>query len=147
MYAYVTCRPDIGYSICCLSKFSTCPSELRFNFLKGVAIYLKRTRHWGFRHHCQTPTQHTGLDPDCFNDESLPLPDGFLVFLDHTAGPNPICCIDVAYANDLRKRHSTTGYTIMLAGGAIPWRSKTQSTTVFSSTEAELYAAASAAKV
>ena len=35
----------------------------------------------------------------------------------------------------------------MLAGGAIAWRSKTQSTTALSSTEAEFYAAVSAAKV
>ena len=35
----------------------------------------------------------------------------------------------------------------MLAGGAIAWRSKTQSTTALSSTKAELYAVVSAAKV
>ena len=34
----------------------------------------------------------------------------------------------------------------MLAGGAIAWRSKTQSVTALSSTEAEFYAAVSAAK-
>ena len=80
MYAYVTCRPDIGYSICCLSKFSTCPSELHYNFLKGVAIYLKRTKHWGIRYHRQAPTKHASLDPGCFQDEPLPLPDGYPVF-------------------------------------------------------------------
>ena len=120
MYAYVTCRPDIGYSICCLSKFSTCPSELHYNFLKGVAIYLKRTKHWGTRYHRQAPTKHASLDPGCFQDEPLPLPDGYPIFPDHPAGPNPICFVDAAYANDLRKRRSTTtGYAIMLAGGAI----------------------------
>ena len=32
MYAYVTYCPDIGYSICCLSKFITYPSELPLIF-------------------------------------------------------------------------------------------------------------------
>ena len=90
---------------------------------------------------------HTGLDPGCFKDEPLPLPDGYPVFPDHPAGPNPICLVDAAYANDLRKRRSTTGYAVMLAGGAIAWRSKTQSTTALSSTVVEFYAAVFAAKV
>ena len=147
MYAYNTCRPDIGYSICCLKNFSTCPSELHFNFLKDVAIYLKQTRHWGIRYHRQAPTKYTGLDPDCFKDEPLPLPDGFQVFPDHPAGPNNIYFVDAVYANDLRKRRSNTGYAIMLAGGAIAWRSKIQSTTALSSTKAEFYAVVSATKV
>ena len=119
LYAYVTCCSDIGHYICYLSKFSTCPSELHLDFLKGVAIYLKRTKHWGIRYHRQAPTKHGGLDPDCFKDEPLPILDGYPVFLDHPAEPNPICFVDTAYVNDLRKRRSTTGYAIMLAGGAI----------------------------
>ena len=122
-------------------------SKLHFNFLKGVAIYLKQTRHWGIRYYRQAPTKHTGLDPGCFKDEPLPLPDGFLVFPDHPAGPYPICFVDTAYANDLRKRRSTTDYAIMLASGAIAWCSKTQSTTAINSTKAEFYAAVSAAEV
>ena len=43
MYIYVTCCPDIGYSICCLIKFSTCPSEFYFDVLKNATIYLKCT--------------------------------------------------------------------------------------------------------
>ena len=30
MYAYVTCRPDIGYAITTMNKFSTKPSKLLF---------------------------------------------------------------------------------------------------------------------
>ena len=97
MYTHATCRPDIGYSICCLSKFSTCPSELHFNFLKGVVIYLKRTKHCGIWYHRQDSIKHTGFDPGCFKDQPLPLPDGFPEFPDHPAGPNPICFVDTAY--------------------------------------------------
>jgi hypothetical protein len=54
--------------------------------------------------------------------------------------------VDAAHANDLRNRRSTTGYGFVLNGGAIAYRSKTQSVTATSSTEAEFIAAVSAAK-
>ena len=79
-------------------------------------------------------------------DEPLPLV-GFPVFPDHPAGPNPICFIDAAYVNDLRKQRSNTGYATMLVSGAIAWPSKTQSTTALSTITAEFYATVSAAKV
>ena len=56
------------------------------------------------------------------------------------------CFVDAAHANDLRNRRSTTGYAAMLAGGAISYRTKTQSITATSSTEAEFLAAVFAAK-
>ena len=37
MYAFVSCRPDIGYAVTTLSKFSTCPGDYHFKLLKGVA--------------------------------------------------------------------------------------------------------------
>ncbi|KAG7350884.1 reverse transcriptase RNA-dependent DNA polymerase [Nitzschia inconspicua] len=54
--------------------------------------------------------------------------------------------VDAAHANDLRNHHSTTGYAFVLDGGAIAYRSKTQTVTATSSTEAEFIAAMSAAK-
>ena len=54
--------------------------------------------------------------------------------------------VDAAYANDLRNRHSTTGYAFVLCGGAVSYRTKTQSITATSSTEAEFLAAVLAAK-
>jgi hypothetical protein len=54
--------------------------------------------------------------------------------------------VDAAHANDLRHRRSTTGYGFTLNGGAVSYRSKTQSFTATSSTEAEFIAAVSAAK-
>ena len=53
---------------------------------------------------------------------------------------------DAAHANDLRNRRSTTGYTLMLAGGALVYKSKTQPLTACSSTEAEFIAAYDVAK-
>ena len=45
--------------------------------------------------------------------------------------------VDAAHAKDLQKRRSTTGVVITFCGGAIVWKSKTQSLTAGSSTEAE----------
>jgi len=50
MYAYVTCRPDIGYAITTMSKFSTTPTLLHYQYLKHVAKYLQATKHWGIRY-------------------------------------------------------------------------------------------------
>ena len=43
MYAYMTCRCDIGYAVTTLSKFSTSPSEFHYKLLKTVTKYLKAT--------------------------------------------------------------------------------------------------------
>jgi ribonuclease HI len=54
--------------------------------------------------------------------------------------------VDAAHANDLRNRRSTTGYAFILNHGVVAYRSKTQTVTATSSTEAEFIAAVSAAK-
>ena len=50
MYAYVTCRPDIGYAITLLSKFSSSPAEYHYACLKNIARYLRATKTWGIRY-------------------------------------------------------------------------------------------------
>ena len=49
MYAHITCRPDIGYAVTTLSKFSSAPTEFHYKLLKGVAKYLRNTAEWGIR--------------------------------------------------------------------------------------------------
>ena len=49
--------------------------------------------------------------------------------------------IDVAHANDLHRRSLITGLFFTFCGGAVFWRSKTQSLTAGSSTEADLFVA------
>ena len=39
MYGYVTCRPDIGYHVSTLSKFSTSLATVHYTALKSVAKY------------------------------------------------------------------------------------------------------------
>ena len=47
MYAMITCRPDIGYAVTTLSKFSTSPSAYHYKLLQSVSQYLKSTIDWG----------------------------------------------------------------------------------------------------
>jgi len=55
--------------------------------------------------------------------------------------------VDAAHATNLVNRKSVTGYDFCLAGGAIAFKSKLQTTVATSSTEAEFVAGVSAAKV
>ena len=101
MYCYVTCRPDIGYAICCLSKFSTCPSEIHFTYLKSLALYLHCTKHWGICYHQQSATMHTHLPGGNFSNPPPLLPESLPPMPPTPTGPNPICFVDAAYATDL----------------------------------------------
>ena len=58
-----------------------------------------------------------------------------------------IASVDASYANDPRKRRSTTGFVFTYCFGAIVYRSKTQSITALSPTEAKFLAAVSCAKI
>ena len=40
MYVYITCRPDIGYAITTLSKFSLGSFTFHYKLLQGLAEYL-----------------------------------------------------------------------------------------------------------
>ena len=46
---------------------------------------------------------------------------------------------DTNYAEDSHNQKSTSGYTFMLAGGPITWKSKKQKSVALSTTEAEYY--------
>jgi len=143
MYCYVSCRFDIGYAITLLSKFSTCPADYHYSCLKNVARYLRATKHWGIRY------KRSELRRDLQKGDFTDLPrkeDNLPMFPVDTTKDKLICFVDAAYANDKTKRRSTTGFAFTYSGGAIVYRSKAQSITALSSTEAELIAAVTAAK-
>ena len=144
MYSYVTCRPDIEYDITTMSKFSTKPSKNYYELLKGIAKYLQEIKDWGIKFTqsvVRNDLAHATLKSDIFSDESL---SPFPVDINQ---PKLIAFVDAAYANDQRKRRSTTGFVFTYCGGAIVYCSKTQSVTTISSTEAEFIAAVSCAKI
>ena len=112
--------------------------------LRGNVQYLSCTKYWGICYHqtCDEAKFHQNLDPGNFTDEPLPLPENASKF----RIINPIeltTYTDAAYGNDPRKRQSTTGINICLAGGAVVFRSKTQKVTALGSTESEFFAACS----
>ena len=115
MYTYVTYRLDIAYAITTLSKFSSAPTKLHYQYLKQLLVYLFRTRHWGIQYHriCREEQYFEDLElaPEI---QTTPLPKEFEKFpkIDPTV---LTCFVDAAYANDPRKRRSTTGYAIMMA--------------------------------
>jgi len=55
--------------------------------------------------------------------------------------------VDASHAGDLKTRRSITGLLFMLAGASIAYKSKVQATVATSSSESELIAAVSAAKI
>ena len=146
MYAYVTCRPDIGYAITLLSKFGSSPSAYHYTCLKNVARYLRATKDWGI-HYAHDP-QHNA-DHELLTSDPVPVKRATEAVPDYPEDIRQgklIGFVDAAYANDLAKRRSTTGYVFTYSGGAVVYRSKTQSLTALSSTEAEFIAAVTAAK-
>ena len=103
-----------------MSKFSTKPSALHYEYLRGIAKF------------------KTGV----FLPPNLP---DFTVEINQ---PKLIAFVDAFfYANDPRKRRSTTGFVFTYCGGAIVYQQKTQSITALSSTEAVFFAAVLCAKI
>ena len=145
MYAYITARPDIGYAITTLSKFSSSPADCHYIYLKGVAKYLRRTKHWGIKFTRPKSQQLKDL-PKYPYDSPDPLADSLNKFVFEVTKATLSAFVDAAHANDPRKRRSTTGYSLMYAGGAVVYKSKTQTLTACSSTEAEFIAAYDVAK-
>jgi hypothetical protein len=127
-----------------LSKFSTCPAEVHYKYLKNIAKYLQCTQNWGIRFF--RTTKNNNLPPGDYSDmpiRTTSLPD----FPYHHSQRHLVCFVNAAYANDLRNQRSITGYALYLAGSTIVYRSKTQTVTALSSIEAEFYAAVAGAKV
>jgi hypothetical protein len=141
LYAYVTARPDLGYSVTTLSKFATNPDKVHYVALKRLAIYLRQTITWGIIYWrlsaCMSlPDIHLpSVQWDSDEPFDVDIPSDQLYGF-----------VDSAHATDLRNRRSTTGYAFCMAGGTIAWRAATQTVVATSSTEGEFIAAVSAAK-
>ena len=144
LYAYTTCRLDAGYALVLLSKYSHAPGRLHFRFLKDCAKYLRDTRHWGLQFY--RPQPRTDLSPSTSTFTIISADPSLPAFPSNDDPFRLEAFVDAAHANDLKTRRSTTGYTIQLCGAAIAYRTKTQSVTATSSTEAEFIAAVTTAK-
>lgn len=112
-------RPDISYAVNKLAQYCEKPRLAHWHAVKHIIRYLSSTQDYGIEY--------------TFNDkrtDSLKL-TGYS---------------DADFASDIDTRRSVSGYIVMIAGGAVAWRSKKQSTIASSSTEAELIAASDASR-
>jgi Reverse transcriptase (RNA-dependent DNA polymerase) len=143
IYAYVVARPDIGYAVTTLARFSDHPAKIHFDALRRVARYLRMTKRWGLLYWRRTRLPHlpTGDFVPLSSDPSLPS------FPSATSSTELTGYVDAAHATDLATRRSITGLVFMFCGGPLAYKSKIQSTVSTSSTEAEFIAAVHAAKL
>ena len=125
-----------------MARFAAKPHAKHYEALANVAKYLGRTKDWGIVYWRQQPVMSLPAVPL----ESPAVDDSLPSYPTHRA-LELYGCVDAAHATDLLKRKSVTGLVFSLAGGAIAYKSKLQACVATSSTEAELYAAVSAAKI
>jgi hypothetical protein len=123
LYAYTTARPDIGYTISTLAKFSNTPAKLHYRCLKSVTLYLRNTLDWGIIYWRPTPNSSLPTIPLTLAESEAQLPP-------FPASSSPFqlrCFVDASHANDLRNRRSTTDYGFLLACGVVTYQCHTQS--------------------
>jgi hypothetical protein len=140
-YAYVLCRPDIGYAVTLLSRYSTVPHREHYLALKHICKYLRSTKEWGllyWRKAARTDLPVVAFDPLVLDPALGCFPPAHLASL--------VGYVDAAHGTDLRTRRSVTGFIFSFAGAAVAYKSKLQSICATSSTEAEFIAAVLAAK-
>ena len=117
MYPMLGTRPDLAFTVASLGRHAATPGEEHCRALERAFRYLRATSDWK------------------------------LVFQQGVANGLVLHgYADADWASDTSDRKSTSGYVFLLAGGAVSWSSKKQSSVALSSTEAEYIAGAHAAK-
>ena len=117
LFAAIMTRPDISKSVQLMAQVMTKPTAEHIKYGEQILEYLYTSRDEKmFFRSCDSNAK------DCFK-----------------------YIADAAFADNLGNR-STIGYVFQIAGTAVDWQSKTLSSVVDSTTEAELYAISHAAK-
>ena len=119
MYVYITCRPNIGYTITTLSKFSSEPSVFHYKLLRGVAKYLWSTITWSIHFDRPSPLNFDKLQDSAPYPELVNYKDDFPVDVNR-----PVLQIftDAAFGNNLTQRQSNTGIIFTYCDGALKRR-------------------------
>ena len=115
LYAAVVTRPDILYAVCSLGRHMSASSDEHMMAAKRVMRYLQGTKDLTLKYSA-TDVHGTEVKGFC----------------------------DADWAGDPDSRRSTSGWVFMLAGAAVSWGSKLQSSVALSSAEAEYVAACAA---
>ena len=118
MYLAIGTRPDITFAVNKLAQFTQNPRQIHWTAVKRVFRYLKYTR--------TNKLTYRG-DDDLLNTD-------FNIFC------------DADWASDTTNRKSVSGYVITMAGGAVSWSLKKQTSVALSTAKAEYMAATYVAK-
>jgi hypothetical protein len=124
MHAAVCTRPDIAFVANKLSQYNADPSVAHMHAAKCLLRYLKGSINLGITYSASASAGIEGISGD------------YLM---------PITYADASYASDLDDSKSTTGYVVMLNGGAVPYRACKQGNVSLSLAEAEYVALCDAA--
>jgi hypothetical protein len=116
MYAMLGTRPDIGYAITSLSQYSSNPGEEHWTAINRLLRYLNATKHFK------------------------------LIYNGNSKHDDETGYSDSDWAGDPRDYRSVSGFVFTMAGTAISWSSKKQSSVALSSTEGEYMATTHATK-
>jgi hypothetical protein len=142
LYAFVTCRLDIGYAMAEMSKFFSAPAACHYAATKRVYRYLCQTQEEGLVYWRPRPRDdlpHVPLVCRSVDEIDLKLP--YPTEIDQLAA-----YFDVAHANCSKTRRSLGAKVFCLAGAEIYYRAKWIIVICTSSTEAEFVVCVRAGK-
>ena len=114
----VTCRPEISFHVVKLSQYATQPSQIHFEAVKHLYLYLKATLDDGIYYWRKDPR------PDLQN-APLPLPrsdtnyNHNIPVKQNYTGTTLTTAADSEHASDTTHRKSVSGIIHILAGGCI----------------------------
>ena len=146
IYAMITCRPDISYSVIKLSQYSTRPAAIHFEAVKMFFKYMWQTKDKGITYWRKQPRLDLPSYPLPSTEQDNKYDYNESLERKVTSENTINSAVDSDYAGDTSHRKSVTGLTIRLAGGCILYKTRYQDTIAMSSTEAEFTAAAEADK-
>ncbi len=118
MYLAIGTQPDIAFAVNKLAQFTQNPRPIHWTAVKWVFHYLKYTRTYKLTY---------GGYNDILNTD-------FNIFC------------DADWASDASDCKSVSGYVVIIAGGAVSWSSKKQTSVALSTAEAEYIVATHIAK-
>ena len=136
LYISTSTRPDIAFPVNLIARHVTGIGPEHVKALLRVVKYLNGSQSWGIRYHCpELPVQ--------------PMQTVGYQSATHPCDPHGNhlmrCYADADYAQS-ENRKSTTGFTIVMNGGPICWRSSRQKIIAQSTAEAEIISATEAGK-
>ena len=143
LYLMITCRPDISFPLIKLSQYNTHPAKIHFEAVRNIYRYVKATANDGI-YYWRSSTRKdrpTGPLPKCADNNNYTPQTR-----EQLTGNDIRAAVDSDFGNDTTHRKSVTGINIKIAGGSVHYKTRFQSTTALSSTEAEFTAACDAAK-